>query len=56
MNFVLCISRTAHTEEKKKGYTNPEVLTIIGTSAAKPHMDDTCGIFHICICVAAHCA
>ena len=49
MNFVLCISRTAHAEEKKKkGHTNPDVRTIIiiitrsmqgmcGASAAKEH-------------------
>ena len=45
MNFVL---RTAHAEEKKKGgHTNPDVRTIIGASAAMPHMDGTSGIFHI---------
>ena len=30
MNFVLCISRTAHAEEeKKRGHTNPNVRTIL---------------------------
>ena len=30
MTFVLCISHTAHAEEKKKkGHTNPDVRTII---------------------------
>ena len=30
INFVLCISHTTHTEEKKKrGHTNPDVRTII---------------------------